>query len=88
LAGSGDFPYSGAVAKPTKPPDYAALGRKGGKARLRTMTPEQRQEIAKAASRARQRKLTPEQRRTIALKAIRTRWAKARRRAQTRAKKP
>ncbi len=64
------------MAKSTKLPDYAALGRKGGKARLRTMTPEQRQEIAKAASRARHRKLTPEQRQKIARKAIQARWAR------------
>jgi hypothetical protein len=30
----------------------AELGRKGGKARLRTMTPEQRQAIARKASKA------------------------------------
>ena len=36
-----------------KDPNAVALGRKGGKARLRTMTPEQRKEIARKAIAAR-----------------------------------
>jgi len=35
-----------------KNPHAAALGRKGGKARLKKMTAEQRREIARAAGRA------------------------------------
>jgi len=41
------------MAKKEKDPNAVALGRKGGKARLRTMTPEQRQEIARKAIAAR-----------------------------------
>jgi len=66
------------MAGPKKQPDYAALGRKGGKARLRTLSPEQRREIASKAGRARLRKISAERRREIARKAIRIRWAHAR----------
>jgi len=38
------------MTKKEKDPNAVALGRKGGKARLRTMTPEQRQEIARKAA--------------------------------------
>jgi hypothetical protein len=41
------------MAKKEKDPNAVALGRKGGKARLRTMTPEQRKEIARKAITAR-----------------------------------
>jgi hypothetical protein len=41
------------MAKKEKDPNAVALGRKGGKARLRTMTPEQRKEIAQKAIAAR-----------------------------------
>ena len=41
------------MAKKEKDPNAVALGRKGGKARLRTMTPEQRKEIARKAIAAR-----------------------------------
>ena len=41
------------MMKKDKDPNAVALGRKGGKARLRTMTPEQRQEIARKAVTAR-----------------------------------
>ena len=76
--------YSLSMGKIKQQPDYAALGRKGGKARLRMLSPAQRREIASKAGRARLRKLSPEQRREIARKAIRIRWARARakRRAQ------
>jgi general stress protein YciG len=42
-------------AKPEKPKNEAAaeLGRKGGKARAKALTPEQRREIAKKAARSR-----------------------------------
>ncbi len=70
--------YSGGVAKVKKQPDYAALGRKGGKARLRTLSPEQRREIASRAGRARLRKVSAERRREIAREAIRIRWARTR----------
>ncbi len=70
--------YSLSMAKAKRQPDYAALGRKGGKARLRTLSSAQRREIASKAGRARLRKITPEQRREIARKAIRIRWARVR----------
>ena len=41
------------MTKKEKDPNAVALGRKGGKARLRTMTPERRQEIARKAIAAR-----------------------------------
>ena len=41
------------MAKREKDPNAVALGRKGGKARLQKMTPEQRQEIARKAAIAR-----------------------------------
>ena len=41
------------MTKKEKDPNAVALGRKGGKARLRTMTREQRQEIARKAITAR-----------------------------------
>jgi hypothetical protein len=37
------------IAVPKKNPAAVALGRKGGKARLKTLTPEQRSEIARKA---------------------------------------
>jgi general stress protein YciG len=45
-----------------KNPAAVALGRKGGKARLKTMTPEERSEIARKAGKAggRGRKKEPE----------------------------
>jgi hypothetical protein len=39
--------------KKEKDPNAVALGRKGGKARLQKMTPEQRSDIARKAVRAR-----------------------------------
>ena len=69
--------YSLVMRKTKQQPDYAALGRKGGKARLRTLSPAQRREIASKAGRARLRKISPEQRREIARRAIRIRWARA-----------
>jgi hypothetical protein len=41
------------MTKKAKDPNAVALGRKGGKARLQKMTPEQRQEIARKAVTAR-----------------------------------
>jgi hypothetical protein len=41
------------MTKKEKDPNAVALGRKGGKARLHKMTPEQRQEIARKAVTAR-----------------------------------
>jgi ubiquinone biosynthesis protein UbiJ len=54
----------------------AEAGRRGGKARLKKMTPEQRQQVARKGARARARSLTPEQRKESARKAARARWAK------------
>jgi hypothetical protein len=48
------------VAKKQLPPElaeyFSTIGRKGGKARLRTMTPEQRTAVAKKAVAAREAK--------------------------------
>jgi hypothetical protein len=41
------------MASKEKDPNAVALGRKGGKARLQKMTPQQRQEIARKAVMAR-----------------------------------
>jgi hypothetical protein len=41
------------MAKKQKDPNAVALGRKGGKARLQKMTPEQRQAVARKAVAAR-----------------------------------
>ena len=53
--------------KKSKPNQHAAaLGRLGGKARLKTLTPEQRQAIASKAGRARAEQLSPKRRKEIA----------------------
>lgn len=57
--------------------DRAARGRKGGKARLRTMTGEERQRSARRAVLARWRKTTAEERSEAARKAVLARWARA-----------
>ena len=57
--------------------DPAARGRKGGKARLHTMTAEERQRSARGAVLARWRKATAEERSESARKAVLARWAKA-----------
>lgn len=57
--------------------DPAARGRKGGKARLRTMTVEERQRSARGAVLARWRKTTAEERSKAARKAVLARWARA-----------
>jgi hypothetical protein len=44
-------------------------GKKGGKSRMRSMTPEERQEFARMGGLASRGKLTPEQRSEIARKA-------------------
>ena len=64
-----------------KNPAAVELGRLGGKARAKALTPKQTKAIAakalKAAMRARE-KMSPERRRGIARKAAAARWAKAR----------
>jgi hypothetical protein len=45
------------MTKKEKDPNAVALGRKGGKARLQKMTPEQRQDIARKAVTARWAKI-------------------------------
>jgi general stress protein YciG len=53
--------------KENKPnPHAAALGKLGGKARLKTLTPQQRQEIARKAGRARAEQLSAKRRKEIA----------------------
>jgi hypothetical protein len=49
------------VKKKEKDPHAVALGRKGGKARIQKMTPEQRREIARKAVLARWAKYKKEQ---------------------------
>ena len=48
------------MAKQKLPPEltsyFATIGRKGGKARMRTMTPEERKEVAKKAVAGREAK--------------------------------
>jgi hypothetical protein len=56
--------------------DPAARGRKGGKARLRTMTTEERQRSARTAVLARWLKATAEQKSEAARKAVLARWAR------------
>jgi hypothetical protein len=55
-------------------------GKKGGPARMRAMTPEERQAFARAGGlaggKARAKKLTGEERRASAKKAAAARWAK------------
>jgi len=48
-----DITSAAEMAKKQKDPNAVALGRKGGKARLQKMTPEQRQAIARKAVTAR-----------------------------------
>ncbi len=64
--------------------DPADRGRKGGKARLRTMTAQQRQHSAKRAVLARWRKATAEEKSEAARKAVLARWARTK--AETQAK--
>lgn len=61
---------------PGKNKAAAALGKLGGKARARSLTPEQRKEIARKGGEARAKSLTPEQRRKIARKGVRGRKKK------------
>ncbi len=52
------------------------LGRKGGLARTRTLTKEQRSEIARRASLVFWRAMSPEDRRKFAMRLVRARLAK------------
>jgi hypothetical protein len=74
--------YTGTMARrsPRKSPDYAALGRKGGKASLRIMTPEARQRRARAAALARHRRTTKAERSEAMRRAVLARWRKTKRR--------
>jgi hypothetical protein len=58
--------------------DPAERGRKGGKARLLSMTPEERQFGARRAALARWRGMTKVQRREIGRKTAQARWARER----------
>ena len=53
-----------------------AIGSRGGKARLKALTPKERSESARKAITARWQKATPAERREAARKAARARWAK------------
>jgi len=62
--------------KKRQPPDYTALGRKGGKASLRTMTPEERRRRARHAALSRHKLSTKQERSESARRAVLARWAK------------
>jgi hypothetical protein len=64
------------MAKKKKSSAAVALGKRGAKARMNKMTPEQRSTVAKTAAGARWAKLTPEQRSAIAKTAVQAREAK------------
>jgi hypothetical protein len=51
-------------------------GRLGGEARRESLSPDKRQQIAKAGAKARTKALTKEQRQAIAKKAAAARWVK------------
>lgn len=59
-----------------KDPAAVSLGRRGGKARLKKMTSEERAAVARAAAAARWEKLSPEGRTAAAKKGVKTREAK------------
>jgi hypothetical protein len=62
----------------TQSPDWAAFGRKGGKARLKKMTRAQRQAVARLGVQAFLEKTTAKQRSETAKKAAAARWTKHR----------
>jgi hypothetical protein len=57
--------------------DYAALGRKGGPARMAALTPQQRSELARTAAIARWKQATAEERSVAGRRAVMVRWMKA-----------
>lgn len=57
----------------------AEAGRRGGKARLKTMTPDARQEVARLGGQATAKSLTKAERKASAKKAVEARWSKAKR---------
>jgi hypothetical protein len=70
-----------------KNPHAVALGRlggaKGGRARARALTAEQRQQIARRAAAARSKSLSPKERQQLARRAALARWSPAARPAET-----
>jgi len=62
-----------------KDPAAVSLGRRGGKARAKALSPEERTASARKAATARTRQLSPEKRREIAQRAARARWSHQRR---------
>jgi general stress protein YciG len=54
----------------------AEAGRKGGKARMKTMTAEEREEVARQGGKTRSANLTADQRKKSASRAAKARWAK------------
>ena len=59
-----------------KNPAAVALGKLGGKARARSLSPEERAESARKAGRSRSKTLSADERRRIAKKAADARWAR------------
>jgi len=68
--------------------ELAWYGRKGGKARLRTMTKAERQEIARKAIKARYARTTKADRQEIARNAAKARWAKVKQKKPSKTRKP
>lgn len=72
--------YASAMARPTKNPHAAALGRLGGKASMDARTPKEREEFARmggtVGGKARAKKLSESRRKAIAKKAAEVRWGK------------
>jgi len=65
------------MPKPSSIADYARLfASRGGKARKKALTPEERSTIARKAARARWRATSREERREIARRTVRACWAK------------
>jgi hypothetical protein len=59
-----------------KNPAAVSLGKLGGKARAKSLSPEERSEIAKTAAEARAKKLIPAERKRIAMLGVKARLAK------------
>jgi len=64
------------MEKKTPNPHASALGKLGGPARAKALTPERRKQIATKAAKARSKALTPAERRRIAMLGVTARQAK------------
>lgn len=68
------YPQTMRKRKPLDPKEH---GRRAGKARLKVMTPEERQRVARLGAKARWNGLSKAERSEAARKAVQARWAKA-----------